>query len=123
MVKIDIENNCVVLKIKGLHKLWAFKNSIRVPKGNIRNVRRSPEGERGLYMGLRLPGTHIPGIIIAGTYHSKGVRSFWDVTSRKNTIAIDLEGGPYDKLVVDVEDPDRAISMINNAIGDHASGS
>jgi hypothetical protein len=58
----------------------------------------------------------LPGVIVAGTYYRNGERHFWDVRNPERAIEIDLAGVPYDKLVVEVADPDAALAQLSAAI-------
>jgi len=69
----------------------------------------------GEYHGLRAPGTNIPGIITAGTFHAHEGRVFWNVHRPANAIAIRLHDENYVKIVVEVEDPDATIALIGQA--------
>ncbi len=41
---------------------------------------------------------------------------FWDVRHPEKTIVVDLNHERYQKLVIEVEDPEAAVSLINNAV-------
>ncbi len=115
MVEVTIEAGIAKFELKGLHKLWAVKGCVYVPVKNIKYVRHDPTAMKGLWKGWRVPGTHIPGVIIAGTYHGRGKKCFWDVSKREKTIIVEIEGGPYDKVIVDVEDPKKVVSTLKAA--------
>ena len=69
MTSVHIAGDRVTVKVHGLHKLWAFKNSVAFNVRNISDVRFDAGVTVGLYRGLRMPGTHIPGVVVAGTYY------------------------------------------------------
>ena len=117
MVKVNIDEGVVTFDVQGLHKLWAFKGCVRVPIGQIKDVRPDPTARKGLWKGWRFPGIQIPGLIVAGTYYLRGRKYFWDVSKREKTIVVDLEGGPYDQLTVDVEDPEQVVKDLKSAMG------
>ena len=116
MVRITIEGAKLILEIEGWDKLWAFKSRLEISQANIRGVRADPEVAKGLWKGIRAPGTHVPGVIIAGTYYKKGQRVFWDVKDPKNAIVIDLADERYNQLIVEVEDPARAVQEIQGML-------
>ena len=68
--------------------------------------------------GVKAPGTSIPGVIRAGTFHQDGKRVFWDVHDPEKTIVIDLHDERYDQLIVEVADPRSAVEQIAKAIED-----
>ncbi|MBT3501934.1 MAG: hypothetical protein HOB40_10150 [Candidatus Marinimicrobia bacterium] len=115
MVNVTITDGIATFELKGLHKLWAFKRKIQIPVSSIKNVKKDPTAMKGIWKGLRFPGTHIPGIIVAGTFRSKGEKHFWNVTNKEKTIVIDIEGGHYDKVIVDVNNPETVVSDLLSA--------
>jgi hypothetical protein len=102
-----------VFDVRGWSKLWALRGRIAVPLASIRGVRRAdPSVVRGWWKGLRLPGTHVPGVIVAGTFYDGSKRVFWDVRKPVQAIEVELAGAEYDRLVVDVADPDAAVERL-----------
>lgn len=113
MVDIHADDAQVTFDVRGLHQLWAFKRRVEVPRAAIRAVRRVPaDAVRGFWKGWRLPGTHLPGVIVAGTYLKDGERHFWDVRRAERAIEVELDGQPYHRLFVEVDDPDAAIAAL-----------
>ena len=113
---LSIAGGKLTLHVRGADKLWAFKSSLEIPLVHIAAVRADPEAARGWYHGVRLPGTSVPGVITAGTFYQDGKRVFWDVHDPDKTIAIDLHDERYNQLIVEVEDPEDAVRLIQNAL-------
>ena len=118
MVEISIQDGRAEFEVQGWSKLWALRSRISVPLASIRDVRRADPGVvRGWWKGLRLPGTHVPGVIVAGTFYDGSKRVFWDVRRPARAIEVELAGGAdYDRLVVDVADPDAAVERLRGVI-------
>ncbi|MGD1082366.1 MAG: hypothetical protein ABR881_28950 [Candidatus Sulfotelmatobacter sp.] len=116
MVDFSIAEGKLTLHVRGADKLWAFKSSLEIPPVHIAGVRADAEVARGWYQGIRMPGTSVPGVITAGTFYQDGKRVFWDVHHPEKTIVIDLRDERYNELVVEVDDPDAAIKLIQNAL-------
>lgn len=66
--------------------------------------------------GLRAPGTHWPGGIVAGTFYHEGEKVFWDVKNAAKAVVIELDGEKYARLIVEVDDPRHVVEMVNQAI-------
>ncbi len=113
MVAINKENGNFVFEVKGLHKLWAFKNQLTIPAEHITGVHQNTNSVSG-WKGWRIPGTSIPGIITAGTYYKKDGKTFWDVCNMNKSIVVELKDENYDKLVIEVENPENAIKTLTN---------
>jgi hypothetical protein len=115
-VDLSIAESKLTLHVRGADKLWAFKSSLEIPLVHIAGVRADPEIARGWYHGIRMPGTNVPEAITAGTFYQDGKRIFWDVHRPEKTIVIDLHDERYNELVVEVDDPDAAVKLIQNAL-------
>ena len=113
---LSIAEGKLTLLVRGADKLWAFKSSLEIPLVHIAGVRADPEAARGWYHGIRVPGTNVPGVITAGTFYQDGKRVFWDVHHPEKTIVIDLHDERYKALVVEVDDPEAAVRLIQNAL-------
>jgi hypothetical protein len=116
LVDLSIADGKLTLHVRGADKLWAFKSSLEIPLVHIAAVRADPEAARGWYHGIRMPGTSVPGVITAGTFYQDGKRVFWDVHDPDKTIAIDLHDERYNQLIVEVDDPEAAVRLIQNAL-------
>lgn len=118
MATITIDADNLVVHVQGLDKLWALKSQLTIPLAHVRGatadpgITREPKGWRG-------PGAHIPGVIVAGTFHHDGQRVFWDVHDNAKAIVIELHDDTYQRLVVEVPDPRATIAAIERAIAPH----
>ena len=112
MVEFSLDGSTIRFEVQGLHRLWAFKSRLEVPLAHIRGVTSDPNVARGWWKGLRMPGTNIPNIIVAGTFYMNMKRTFWDVSNAAKAIVIYLEGNRYDRLVIEVQDPEAAVGQI-----------
>lgn len=125
MVDAQISDGILVLRVHGLHKLWAFKDSIQIPLASIEIVRTDTARARAGPEGARNPGTSIPGVITAGTFNAGINRTFWDVHNPDHAISIKLRNPQdlfagiedrYDEFIVEVEDPAETVERINRAL-------
>jgi hypothetical protein len=116
MVAIAAGTESVIFEVLGLHKLLALKSRIVVPIAQIRDVRADPAVKLGWRVGWRIPGTHIPGVIVAGTYYKRGKRTFWDVAHTERAIVVDLTHHRYDRLIVEVSDPAAAVDELRQVV-------
>ncbi len=111
MVNVRSTDDQFIFEIKGWYKLWAFKNSITVPKENIVKAFQSEE-EFGFFKGFRFPGTEVPGIIAAGTFYKRGW-NFWTVRNKKKAIIVELKNETYNKLIIQVKNPEETLKLLN----------
>ncbi|HKF52238.1 MAG TPA: hypothetical protein VKB26_07990 [Candidatus Acidoferrales bacterium] len=116
MVDLSIAEGKLKLSVMGADKLWALKSSLEIPLVHIAAVRADPEVARSWWHGIRMPGTNVPGVITAGTFYQHGNRVFWDVHHPEKTIVISLHDEQYSELIIEVADPQQAISLIQGAL-------
>ncbi len=117
MVELAIAQGNLTLHVKGADKLWALKSSLEIPLAHIAHVSPAdPKVTHGWWHGMRLAGTNLPGVITAGTFYQDGKRVFWDVHDPAKAILIELRDERYSQLIVEVADPQEAVSLIRNAL-------
>jgi len=116
MVELSFGPGVVILDVQGWSKLWSLKSRLEIPFENIRGARADPSVAGGWWKGIRAPGTHIPGVVVAGTFYQEGKRIFWDVRDAERTIVIDLVDDRYDQLIVEVANPAAAIAKIESVV-------
>lgn len=116
MVTITKEGDSFIFQVQGWHQLWAFKNKITVPSDKILDIHQDLTHLNSNF-DLRMPGTHVPYLIKAGTYYNKGKKNFWDVCKRQNSIVVELKDCAYDNLVIEVPNPTEAISLLKSVNG------
>ncbi|MFF0526837.1 hypothetical protein ACFYT3_00485 [Nocardia amikacinitolerans] len=114
MAVISIDGGNLMVRIEGLDKLWALKSSLVIPLANVRGATLDP-GIIKERKGIRAPGTHVPGVVTAGTFHIDGERVFWDVRDPDKAVVIELADERYARLVVQVDNPAEVVGMIEKA--------
>lgn len=117
MVTFTIARNALILDVQGLDRLWTFTSRLEIPLENIRRVYADPAITRGWWKGLKAPGTHVPGVIVAGTFYQDGKRIFWDVKDPEHAIVLELVDDRYDQLIVEVDQPAVVVARLTAEIG------
>ena len=112
---IEIDNGSLVVHIEGMDKLWALKSRLQIPLTNVVGTELASEEAQKWLHGIRVGGTHIPGVVSAGRFYADGQLVFWDVHDADKAIAIQLKDERYGKLVIQVEDPGAEIARIRGA--------
>jgi len=118
MARVSVDDGDLVVDVEGMDKLWALKSRLTIPLANVRGATADPgivrEGK-----GIRAPGTYLPGVIVAGTFHHDGERVFWDVRDPAKAVVIELVDEHYARLVIEVADPSSTVDLIESAVGGH----
>ncbi|MGL6340259.1 MAG: hypothetical protein ACRC80_14115 [Waterburya sp.] len=101
MNKISLDNQQVTIEISGWDKFWSFQGKVVFAQSNITQVFKYDQTISPPW--LRILGTKLPGIIIAGTYRNlKNRQEFWSTHFQDNAIVIDLEKEKYNRIVCDL---------------------
>lgn len=118
MTTVEITHDQLVLTVKGFDIVLALKHRLEIPLAHVLGAELgvTDEVRERLRQSLRLPGTHLPGIITAGTYVEHGRSMFWNIHSGEHAITIRIAHERYDRLVVDVQDPAAAVAAITTAL-------
>jgi len=88
-----------------------LKNELSIAAKNIVKVYQDTSELDG-WKGWRMPGTHVPFVITAGTYYKNGARTFWDVMNKEKAVIIQLKDEKYQKLIIEVENPAEVLQLL-----------
>lgn len=113
---IDIKGDSLIVDVEGADKLWALKSRLEIPLTNIVSTGTAEAEAREWLHGIRLGGTHIPGVISAGRFYSHGKWVFWDVHDPAKAIGIELRDEHYSKLIIEADNPEDQIKCIREAL-------
>jgi hypothetical protein len=113
---IELTDDHLIVHIEGADKLWALQSRLEIPLAHVSGADSAAAEAHKWWHGIRIAGTHLPGVISAGRFYSEGSRVFWDVHDADKAIGIGLHDESYAKLVIEVADPDAEIARIRRAI-------
>jgi hypothetical protein len=118
MVDITVMDDALEIEVRGIHKLWALKSTLRIPLEDVVDIRHDPERASQAFPGLRMPGTHLPAIYTAGTYYQGDFRpDFWSVRRSDRAIVVQCRpGAAYDEIIVEVDDPGATVARVRAAL-------
>lgn len=102
---VDVHGDHLVVSVRGIEQALTFLSNLRIPLEHVESVEADPEIEHTLWRGWRIPGVHLPGV------------RFYDVHGHpEKTLVIRLKGETYDRLIVEVPDPDEVVARVNEAL-------
>lgn len=122
MVRVHIRNGRLELEVRGLERLLGLTSHLSVPLIHVRGAEVASDLHVGWWEGLRLPGTHIPGVLAVGTFFTFGKKVFMDIRERHKAVVVRLDGEDYDELMFETEDPAGVVAAINAALPDRVGG-
>ena len=102
-MNLSIQQNQLIIELDFWEKLWSLQfHTIGIPLTHIQAV--STVAPQSGWSDWKLPGTHIPGVIKAGTYYSDRGREFWYVTRDRGYLTLDLQNEFYKRIILTVDD-------------------
>jgi len=116
LTEVELTQDTLIVHVRGMDRLWSLRSRLEIPLSHVLDAEADTQVAREWQKGLRAPGTHVPGVITAGTFFQDGDRVFWDVRDPEKTIVIRLEDERYTRLVIEVEDPRATVAAIEEAI-------
>lgn len=115
MTSIEIVDDQLVVTLRGLDRLWSLRRRITVPLAHVRGATADP-GMAREPAGVRAPGTYVPRVITAGTYHRDGERAFWNLRGSQQPVVVELTGERFARLVLGVDDARATAERIEQAL-------
>jgi len=101
MVRLLVDSDELEVQLSPLERTLALRKlSVRVDRAHIRKVQLTDDPFTWL-RGVRAPGSHVPGRLAYGTWHSVFGSDFAAVRTGRPGVVIDLEGDPeFERIVV-----------------------
>lgn len=113
MVKVSILHGQLTVKLEGTKKFLALKSTIKIPLKSIKSVSLKPP--KWIFLGVRA-GTHIPGVMMAGTFWTRQGKQFYYVRDPKKCVTLTLHDHEYSNVVFQVDDHVAVAARISKAL-------
>jgi hypothetical protein len=111
MPNVAFQGTDLHITLSAGEKLASLHGDLVIPLRNIIGAEvLGPKWWTGL--GLRVPGTGLPGLVVAGTYKWKGDNAFVSWTRGNQVLQINLTGHQYNRVVVGVPDAEEWVDTI-----------
>ena len=112
MPNLTIDEKALHVGLSSGEKLAALHGSIDVSLSKITGAQVL--GRKWWWgLGLRIPGTGLPGVIVAGTFVQKGDRALVSWTRGNQVLQVNLQDFGYTRLVLGVPNAEEWADTIN----------
>lgn len=99
MVTLLLDRTQLEVVLSPIERAAAFhRENLRIDRESIVKVQLTDDAWTWL-RGVASPGTHIPGVLAAGTWKSATGEDFVFIRRRRPSVIIDLENCEYDRLI------------------------
>lgn len=118
MPRLELTARELIVHLGKYERIMALVHDVRVPLVDVKQVRVDPGygGPGGMRLGWRLPGTHIPFLVAAGTFVRNGEMQFVFTRLGLQTIVLELDHKEWRRLVIGVPDGHAEADRINAAL-------
>jgi hypothetical protein len=118
MPQLELTDHELIVRMGKWEQMMALSADVRVPLAQVRGAIQDDGfgGPSGFKLGLRLPGTHVPFVVAAGTFLKAGDRQFVFTRRKLHTVVIELTGNEWTRLVIGVPDANAAVARIDAAV-------
>ena len=113
-MKLDIDKDVLRIRLNPLEVALSQHGSLHVPIDRVTGASADKPGSE--WGQIRAPGTHIPFLLKAGTYHGGQSKEFWYTTIGMPYLVIYLTAWDYNRIVLTISDNRAWAERINRAI-------
>jgi len=113
--RLALSDTHLTVHLDKWEQFFSFTHQVEVPLAQVK-LARDGNGRGAFRLGWRLPGTHIPFVLAAGTFISNGARQFVYTRRGLQTIVIELQGNQWARLILGVQDAARETARINAVV-------
>jgi len=101
MVTLLLDQTRLEVVLSPIERASTFhRDNLRIEREHITKVQLTDDAWTWL-RGVPGPGTHLPGILAAGTWKAAGTTDFVLIRRRRPSVVIDLEGDPdFQRLIL-----------------------
>lgn len=119
-VTVAIDGDGLDIHVGGLDRWWGLRSRIEIPLARVTGARVVPTGEATADRWLRTGGLGFPGLAAVGHFRGRDAKKqWWRVYRGERVLIIDLDDtSHFDRLVLEVDEPDSIADAINDAIGE-----
>lgn len=115
MPTIELTSDTLIVRLSILEKLCCVRGNLRIPLTKVRGATED-SGFNSEPLGLRIPGTHIPGFLKAGTFVKNGEWQFVYLKPTLQPLVIELADTRYARVAIGTPNARAVASRINAAI-------
>lgn len=105
-IDVSLDEEALHVHLSGLDSVWSLRRHIEVPRDSITGAEVAMVDDLRKTLGLRIPGTYVPGLVAAGRYHVRGQPGkiqLWAVYRDDEVLVVDTDLDEPCRLVIQAE--------------------
>jgi hypothetical protein len=117
MATLHFDDTGLTVRLAGARRAFGRWRPLEIPWDAVVGARVDAATARA-FPGARWGvATNIPGAVNLGSFRRGGRLDFWDVADPDRAVVVELQGGKYDRLILEVEDPEAVVAEISARLG------
>ncbi len=116
MPSYEVTTTHLKVHLNLLDQLRSLRRSFSVPLSNIRGATEDL-GVIPSELGIRAPGTGLPGVIAAGTFFKRFERQFVYWLRGQTPVVVELKNHKFERLILGTTDARDLVDKINSNLG------
>ena len=68
MAEVELAEDALIVHVRGMDQLWALRSRLEIPLSHVVDAQADQQEAQWWWRGTRIGGTHMPGVITAGTF-------------------------------------------------------
>jgi len=110
VAQLLLEGDRVVVRLSAAEKLLGLANEPSAPLAAVRSAHVARPARKAI-RGFRAPGLGVPGMAWVGHWRGRG-HDFVAVYGDHAGLVVELDGRPYARFVVSVDDPEGIVERL-----------
>jgi hypothetical protein len=119
MAKVIVHSTGISVKLTPMENFWSLKRDFEIPVTSIKGAEvidgRAVTMFSDLAWAIRV-GTALPFVYYAGRFFRPGGKDLIIVRPGKPSLQLNLNGKPYIRVILTVENPEKLAEEINSAL-------
>ena len=111
MAQIKLTDTGIAIKLSIWEKIGSVHRDFFIPVTSVRGASAADAGWKRT-LGLRIPGTYLPGLAVYGTYLRRS-KDFVAWKRGQQVLQLNLSGKPYTRVFIGVHDAAALAEQIN----------
>jgi hypothetical protein len=112
VANLVITGDTVTVAMSMAEKAEAVHRDLTFPRSSVTRVRAVQDGMAEVH-GVRMPGAYFPDVIMVGTWRTPHGSTFAICHGSGPAVVIDLQGEPYDRIVLTADNPQEAVARLS----------
>ncbi len=112
VANLVITGDTVTVAMSMAEKAEAVHRDLSFPRSSVTRVRAVQDGMAEVH-GVRMPGAYFPDVIMVGTWRTPQGSTFAICHGSGPAVVIDLQGEPYDRIVLTADNPQEAVARLS----------